>query len=179
MIQTLLYHRICNRMMRCAAVVSFMLVCCSAVAFDELNEAQSLLFDSPHLVNTENGQSISYRYLREVDEKEPVEDLVTMNVTAQIDDERRDVEINFLTEERHLALPPFPGYRGNPVLMAMLEHVVREIGKDTGDGALYFRNRIRDVLASDTEISNLEQIRATDSDVIFIDAPQSLVPGEN
>lgn len=127
-----------------------MLVCSTAaLAFDKLNEAQSLLFDSPHLINTQNGQSISYRYLSKIDEEEPVEDVVTMSITAQIDKERRDVQINFLSNERHLALPPFSGYRGNPVLMAMLEHLVREIGEDTGGGALYFRNRIRDVLASD------------------------------
>jgi len=34
-------------------------------------------------------------------------------------------------------------------------------------------------IGSNTEVSNLEQIQATDSDVIFMDAPQSLVPGKN
>lgn len=143
-----------------------MLACSSTVvAFEELNEAQALLFNSPHLVNTQNGQSISYDYRSEVIEKEPVEDVVVMNVTAQVDDERRDVEINFLTDERHLVLPPFPGYRGNPVLMAMLEHVVREIGKETGGGALYFRNRIRDALASDKVSVETQKISVNDNEI--------------
>jgi len=147
--QLSLYHRTSNKLGRLAAALGLMFVCSAVLAFDELNEAQTLLFDSPHLINTKNGQSISYRYRSEIEDEEPVDDVVTMNVTAQIDEERRDVEINFLTEDRHLILPPFPGYRGNPVLMAMLEHVVRKIGEDTGGGSLYFRNRIRDAIASD------------------------------
>lgn len=152
--------------MRFASALALMLACSSTVvAFEELNEAQALLFNSPHLVNTQNGQSISYDYRSEVIEKEPVEDVVVMNVTAQVDDERRDVEINFLTDERHLVLPPFPGYRGNPVLMAMLEHVVREIGKETGGGALYFRNRIRDALASDKVSVETQKISVNDNEI--------------
>jgi len=34
-------------------------------------------------------------------------------------------------------------------------------------------------VGANTEVSNLEQTQASDSDVIFIDAPQSLVPGKN
>ncbi len=164
--QSSLYHRINKYLMRFASALALMLACSSTVvAFEELNEAQALLFNSPHLVNTQNGQSISYDYRSEVIEKEPVEDVVVMNVTAQVDDERRDVEINFLTDERHLVLPPFPGYRGNPVLMAMLEHVVREIGKETGGGALYFRNRIRDALASDKVSVETQKISVNDNEI--------------
>jgi len=34
-------------------------------------------------------------------------------------------------------------------------------------------------VGSNTENSSLEQVQANDADVIFIDAPQSLVPGKN
>jgi len=148
-------------------MVAIGLACLSgtAAAFDDLNEAQKLLFDSPHMMNTSDGQSISYRYRSKIDEKDPIEDKVTVNITAKVDDERRDVEIDFLTDERHLVLPPFPGYRGNPVLMAMLEHIAREIGEDTGGGVLYFRNRIRDGLASDKVSIEKRTMSVNDSDI--------------
>ena len=147
--QSSLYHRIPKQLARYAITLGCLIVATNASAFDELNEVQALLWDKPHLSNTQKGQTISYHYRSEVADAEPVDDTVTVSITAQVDEERRDVEIDFLTEERHLAMPDFPGYRGNPVLMAMLEHVVQEIGKETGGGALYFRNRIRHVLASD------------------------------
>ena len=34
-------------------------------------------------------------------------------------------------------------------------------------------------VGANTEVSNLEQTQAADSDVIFVDAPQSLVPSKN
>jgi len=163
--QSLLYHRTTNKLSQCIAAVGLMLVFSTVAAFDELNEAQTLLFDSPHLKNTQNGQSIAYRYRSEIDNEEPVEDVVTVSVTAQVDDERRDVEIDFLTDDRHLILPPFPGYRGNPVLMAMLEHVVRKIGEDTGGGSLYFRNRIRDALASDNVSIEKQKISVNNDEI--------------
>ncbi len=163
--QTTLYHRVANLLTRCAAAIGLMLVCTTVVAFDELNEAQTLLFNSPHLMNTQDGQSISYRYRSEIEEEEPIEDVVTLSVTAQVDDERRDVKIDFLTDEKRMILPPFPGYRGNPVLMAMLEHVVRGIGEDTGGGTLYFRNRIRDALASDKVSVEKKKMSVNDNEV--------------
>ena len=163
--QTTLYHRKAHPLTRFATAIGLMFVFNTVVAFDELNEAQTLLFNSPHLLNTQDGQSISYRYRSEVDEEEPIEDVVTVSVTAQIDDERRDVEIDFLTDERKLILPPFPGYRGNPVLMAMLEHVVRGIGEDTGGGTLYFRNRIRDALASDNVSIEKRKMSVNDNEI--------------
>jgi len=167
--QTPLYHRIISRLTKYMAVAGLMsgltLMCSAALAFDELNEAQTLLFDSPHLMNTQDGQSISYRYRSATNDEDPIEDTVTMSVTAQVDDERRDVKIDFLTDDRHLVLPPFPGYRGNPVLMAMLEHVVREIGKDTGGGTLYFRNRIRDALAGDEVSIEKQKMALNDNEI--------------
>jgi len=163
--QTSLYHRITKQLCQCAIAIGLLVVCGAAFAFEELNEAQTLLFDSPHLMNTKNGQTIAYSYRSVVNEEAPIEDTVTVNVTAQIDDERRDVEIDFLTDERRLVLPPFPGYRGNPVLMAMLEHVVRAIGQNTGGGTLYFRNRIRDALAGDQVSIEKQKMSINDNEV--------------
>lgn len=120
-----------------------------ASAFDKLTEAQSLIYDSGHLANTEKGQILSYSYSGQDNDLPGVSDKASLSIMATHDDGRRDVEIDFLSEERHLPLPPFSGYRGNPVIIAMLEHIAQSISSQTGGGALYFRNRIRDALASE------------------------------
>jgi len=121
----------------------------SAHAFDELSEAQTWVYEHPHMANTEAGQSIAYRYLRTSADEEPIEDIASLTVASAYDDNRRDISLEFLSDERRVPLPDFPGFRGNPVIIAMLEHIAQSIGSDTGGGVLYFRNRIRDALAGD------------------------------
>lgn len=121
----------------------------SASAFDQLSPAQSLIYDTSHLANTREGQQIDYLYESIGTGDATLEDHATLTVSQTRDEDRRDVELNFLNAERHLALPPFTGYRGNPIIIAMLEHIAQSMGADTGGGALYFRNRIRDALADE------------------------------
>jgi len=119
-------------------------------AFDDANAVQTLVYDSSHLDNTELDQEVGYRYLFEdAAEQSAVEDEVRLLIRKVRDEQRRDVSVEFLTEERRLPLPNFDNYRGNPVIIAMLEHLAQTMGRETGGGALYFRNRIRDSLASD------------------------------
>lgn len=120
----------------------------SASAFDELNEAQNLIYDTGHLANTEKDQIVSYRYRGDDSGSDAFTDSVTLTVLQSGEEGRRDVELQFLTGERQMALPPFTGYRGNPVIIAMLEHIAQKMGEETGGGVLYFRNRIRDSLAA-------------------------------
>lgn len=130
-------------------IVLFAALCSSsALAFSQLTPAQALIYENPHLANTRDGERIRYTYRSENAGGKPVEDTVLETITASSDDdERRDVSIDFLSGSRQLNLPEFPGYRGNPVIIAMLEHVARTLGAETGGGTLYFRNRIRDALA--------------------------------
>jgi len=124
-----------------------------AQAFDELNAAQSLVYDRPHLASLKTGDTLAYRYLARRGKNDPVNDEATLSVAAETDAERRDVEVEFLSDERALSLPIFNGYRGNPVIIAMLEHVAQTLSAETGGGALYFRNRIRDAMAhADTQV---------------------------
>ncbi len=117
------------------------------LAFDKLTPAQQLIYERPHLANTAAGDQIQYRYESAAPGKAPVIDEVTVSITGAEKEDRRDVSIDFLSDERHLNLPDFPGNRGNPVIIAMFEHVARSLGEQTGGGTLYFRNRIRDSLA--------------------------------
>lgn len=119
----------------------------SAMAFEQLSDAQKLIYDTAHLANTTAGQQVSYRYDALDDASDAVQDEATLSIDKVQEESRRDVQLNFLSDERHMALPPFSGYRGNPVIIVMLEHIAQGLATDTGGGTLYFRNRIRDALA--------------------------------
>lgn len=129
----------------------------TATAFDELTPAQAWIYDRSHLANTESGQSLTYSYSGTDAENAAVTDTAHLSIIASTDEDRRDVEIEFLSGERHLSLPAFKGYRGNPMIIAMLEHVAQSLSAQTGGGALYFRNRIKDALASD-ELELVEEV---------------------
>lgn len=121
-----------------------------ANAFDELNKAQSWIYDRNHLANTTEGQTLTYDYVgADGGAEQEIADQASVMVVAEHDDGRRDVEVDFLSDERHIALPPFQGFKGNPVIIAMLEHIAQSMSAHSGGGALYFRNRIRDSLASE------------------------------
>lgn len=128
-------------------------------AFEGLNEAQSWIYDRSHLRNTIAGQTLDYSYKGEDSDSSDITDTASLSIVSEHDDETRDVEISFLTGERHLPLPPFSGYRGNPVIIAMLEHIAQTMSSQSGGGALYFRNRIRDSLASDDVVLEPHKIR--------------------
>jgi len=114
--------------------------------FDKLTKAQSLIYDTPHLSNTSDGQTITYDYSGE-SSGDAISDTVMLSISNASGNGKRDVEVEFLSEQRRLALPDFQGYTGNPVIIAMLEYIAKTLGEEAGGGTLYFRNRIRDALA--------------------------------
>lgn len=126
-----------------------MLSTTDSLAFEKLSEAQSWIYDHSHLANTSDGQVLVYAYSGSDDGTAIEDDKTTLSVLASHDDGRRDVELKFLSGEQRLPLPAFSGFRGNPVIIAMLEHVAQSMSAQTGGGTLYFRNRIRDALASE------------------------------
>ena len=131
----------------------------SAPAFENLNDAQTLVYDRPHLATTSTGDELVYRYSARVGDAPEVVDRATLSVEAESDAERRDVAVDFLDGERRLELPTFTAYRGNPILIATLEHFAQTLAASAGGGALYVRNRIRDGFAR--EGSSIERGTAT------------------
>ncbi len=123
----------------------------TATAFEELNEPQTLIYDTSHLEKTSAGSTIAYDYAYVNNSSdETIEDKVLLSIKKERDDTNRDVSIIFLSDERKLHLPDFNNRRGNPVIIGMLEHLAQTMGNETGGGALYFRNRIKDKLADDS-----------------------------
>lgn len=118
--------------------------------FEKLTAAQALVYDTPHLQNTRDGQTLTYQYNAVLADQDSVTDRALLSVANAGDDGKRDVTVDFLTDERRLVLPEFAGYRGNPIIIAMLEHIAQTLGDETGGGVLYFRNRIRDGLAAES-----------------------------
>ena len=136
-----------------------------AFAFDELTEAQAWVYDHGHLANTSQGQTLTYDYSSRDSDSAVIDDEAIVSITGTHDDGRRDIDIDFLNDERHLPLPSFSDYRGNPVIIAMLEHVAQSISAQTGGGALYFRNRIRDGLASEDVELKTQTVQYHDNDI--------------
>lgn len=116
-------------------------------AFEQLTAAQALIYDTGHLGNTHEGEIIKYHFTATDSAGDNITDVATLTIAKALPEGRRDVELNFLTDNRHLPLPAFPAYRGNPIIIAMFEHVAQTMGSATGGGTLYFRNRIRNALA--------------------------------
>ena len=129
-----------------------------AQAFENLTTAQNLVYDTPHLSNTVVGQQIKYLYHSQIATEEIIEDRVPLSIKKAHNDDKRDVTLDFLSAERRMPFPDFTGFRGNPVIIAMLEHIAQSFGRETGGGVLYFRNRIRDALAK--ESTKIEPITA-------------------
>jgi len=133
-----------------------------AQAFENLTAAQNLVYDTAHLSNTVAGQKIIYRYRSQIATGDIVEDRVLLSIKKAHEDDKRDVALDFLSAERRMAFPDFTGFRGNPVIIAMLEHIAQSFGRETGGGVLYFRNRIRDAMAK--ENTQIEKITAKYND---------------
>lgn len=142
--------------------VCLLLVAAPTQAFENLTAAQNLIYDRAHLSNTEAGQEIVYRYHSEITKDEVIDDRVVLKVSKAHEDNRRDVALEFLSAERRMFLPDFTAFRGNPVIIAMLEHIAQRMGSATGGGVLYFRNRIRDALAAHQVV--IETVEAEYSD---------------
>jgi len=125
-------------------------------AFDNLTPAQKLIYDHNHLTQTDAGQVLNYRYTLAGVEIDSVDDQVKAIIQKKVDDDKRDVQIDFLSGEHRMILPDFTEYRGNPIIIAMLEYSAQFIGRETGGGTLYFRNRIRDGLAGEIAVETGE-----------------------
>ncbi len=141
----------------CMSVAAILAIPDSSHAFNDLTPAQKLIYDSSHLANTSAGQSLTYQYSSKSGDTQS-DDKITLSVNREHDDDKRDVVLNFLSGEHRMVFPDFNQFRGNPVIIAMMEHVAQSIGRDTGGGVLYFRNRIRDALAAEAVLVSEEEM---------------------
>jgi hypothetical protein len=75
-----------------------------------LSPAQIALFETPHLAALPVPVALSYRFLREEDGRDPVEDRIRLEVRGSAEPGRRDVSAEFLTGPRNLPYPQAQGF---------------------------------------------------------------------
>jgi len=134
------------------------LVCVNALAQSsmELNEAQTLIYNTNHLEGLEKGTELHYQYTKSSNVDDGFTDTVTLSVAQEHEDHRKDLNLVFLSGDREIVFDPFSRFRTNPIIMAVLERDVREMSRITGGGMLYFRNRVREEMARDPDIKTVE-----------------------
>ena len=107
-----------------------------------LSPAQIALFETPHLQNIREGATLDYQVVREG--PSGFTDKVAMHVRRVHPDGTKDLSFDFLTGPRRVAYPEIGQFRGNPLLMLVLERDVQEMKQTLGLSATYFRNRVRE-----------------------------------
>lgn len=110
-----------------------------------LSEAQIALFESDHLHDIHQATQLEYRFhhlVRDGKDKDDYVDRIALDLHPR-DDGGKDVWVDFLSGEHHIAYPPLMGFHGNPILMFFLERDVNEMRRSTGGAATYFRNTLR------------------------------------
>ncbi len=106
-----------------------------------LSPAQVALFETPHLQNVSQIETLDYKIVR--DGPGGFTDKVALHVRGLRPDGAKDLSFDFLTGERRVAYPELDNFRGNPLLMLVLERDVLEMKATLGVSATYFRNEIR------------------------------------
>ena len=113
----------------------------SAADLVPLSPAQQALFETPHLSNITHPETLTYTYSRTG--PDAFSDTVAVRVTDINADGSKDLAFDYLTGARHVFFPAIDNFRGNPLLMLVLERDVAMMKTALGISEAYFRNRIR------------------------------------
>jgi hypothetical protein len=120
-----------------------------------MSPAQIALFETPHLASLRVPTRLEYDFLREEQGRDPVADIIRLDIRPGAEEGRRDVVPEFLTGPRRLPYPPASGFRGNPLLLFALDRDARELAAATGGSMHWFRERIRRAFAEAAESRDL------------------------
>lgn len=116
-----------------------------------LSPAQLLLFETPHMQNVTQPETLGYAYVR--DGTAGFTDTVAVHVRRVNPDGSKDLSFDYLTGPRRHAFPELDRFRGNPLLMLTLERDVTEMKDQLGVSASYFRNKIRESFVSAASVA--------------------------
>ncbi len=119
-----------------------------------ISPAQIALFETPHLQNISQAETLDYGLVREG--PGGFADTVAMHIRAIRPDGAKDVSFDFLTGPRRVPYPGIVDFHGNPLLMLILERDVQEMKATLGLSATYFRNRIRQALVDQATLAPTE-----------------------
>jgi hypothetical protein len=118
------------------------------------SEAERLVFTHQHLANVGGPRELRYRYVEDAVGQPRVSDAVTLVLRAGAGGRCCDVQGQYLSGERTVALPEIAEARSNPVLLYFLEGEVRRLQRTTRGQAAHFRRQLRQSLADDATVSD-------------------------
>ena len=107
-----------------------------------LSMAQIALFETPHLQNVGHAETLDYQFSREG--PGGFTDRLAMHVLQVHPDRSKQLSFDFLTGARRVPYPEIDNFRGNPLLLLVLERDAQEMKATLGLSAAYFRNHIRE-----------------------------------
>ena len=122
----------------------------------ELNRAQQLAFIENHLQGVPKGSRLHYDFSSMTKDMESYSDEITVTVTDLLDEEKRNLEFDFLSGTHHIDFSPAVGYTGNPVIIQFLERDIQQMGIQTGGSYGYFRNRIRNAFRQPASVRDIK-----------------------
>ncbi len=119
-----------------------------------LSAAQIALFETPHLQNVRQPLTLDYDFVREG--PEGFADKVAVHIRRVNADGSKDVSFDFLTGSRKVNYPELDAFRGNPLLMLVMERDVLGMKQSLGLSAAYFRNNIRESFVDRATVTGTE-----------------------
>jgi len=119
-----------------------------------LSAAQIALFETPHLQNVHQPETLDYSFVR--NGPAGFSDRVRMQVRQVHPDGSKDLRFAFLTGAHRIAYPDIDSFRGNPLLMLVLERDANAMKDALGLSATYFRNGIRRTFVDQARIESAE-----------------------
>lgn len=149
--------RLSHLLVQCAIVISVANITTAGAAEDRpLSPAQMALFDTPHLSNVTRPETLSYDYARVG--PDAFADKILVEIKQINPDGTKDLTFDYLTGAHHVAFPAIGDFRGNPLLMLVLDRDVAMMSTALGMSEAYFRNRIREsfldgAVVTDTTVS--------------------------
>ena len=149
--------RLSHLIVPCTIVLSAANITGATAAEDRpLSPAQTALFDTPHLSNVTRPETLNYTYARVG--PDAFADRILVEIKRINPDGTKDMTFDYLTGAHHVAFPAVGDFRGNPLLMLVLDRDVAMMSSALGMSEAYFRNRIREsfldaAVVTDTTVS--------------------------
>ena len=106
-----------------------------------LSPAQLALFETPHLRNVAGPETLDYGYVQ--DSPAGFTDRIAVHVRQVNADGTKDLSFDYLTGAHQVWFPELDHFRGNPLLMLVLERDTQQMKEAVGLSAAYFRNKVR------------------------------------
>ncbi len=119
-----------------------------------LSMAQTALFETPHLQNVSHPETLDYQFVREG--PGGFTDRLAVHVLQIHPDKTKELSFDFLTGARRVAYPEIDNFRGNPLLLVVLERDAQEMKATLGLSETYFRNHIREAFVDRATVDSAE-----------------------